>query len=259
MSPWLAVLVSAAAAVAGRLTHALTTAGAVGATVVGASVLVGTGWPGAAALGAFFVSTSLISRRAPVRSVEAKGSRRDIRQVLANGGAAAVSGLVGITQPGLGLWMVAASLATAGADTWATSIGAWSRTPPRHLLTGQAVAPGDNGGVTILGTAGGLAGALLVALVTGLVARMPLLVPVAGLVGFSGMLADSVLGAGAQGRFECPRCNQPSEWRVHRCGTPTIGTGGWPWLDNDGVNAVATALGALGGWAGWVLLSSAGS
>ena len=256
MSPWLAVLVSAAAALAGRLARSLTTTGAVAATSVGAAVLVGTGWPGAAALGAFFVSSSLVSRRAPERSAETKGSCRDHRQVLANGGPAALGGLIGLAEPGLGLWMVTASLAAAAGDTWATSVGAWSRTLPRHLLTWQQVAPGANGGVTPLGTGGGLAGALLVASAGGIAAGTLLLVPVAALVGFSGMLADSLLGAAVQGRFRCPRCDAPSEWRVHRCGTPTIGQGGWAWLDNDGVNALATALGALGGGAAWALFCS---
>ncbi len=256
MSPWLAVFVSAAAALAGRLTRALTASGAVAATAVGSAVLTGTGWSGAAALGAFFVSSSLVSRRAPERSGEAKGTCRDRRQVLANGGPAALGGLAGLAEPSLGLWMVTASLAAAAADTWATSLGAWSRQLPRHILTGQRVAHGANGGVTVLGTAGGLAGAVLVALAGGLAGRTPLLVPVAGLVGFSGMLADSLLGAAVQGRFRCPRCDEPSEWRVHRCGTATIGQGGWAWLDNDGVNAVATGAAALGGLAAWALCSS---
>jgi uncharacterized protein (TIGR00297 family) len=256
VSPWLAVLVSAAAALAGRRARALTTTGAAAATAVGAAVLFGTGWPGGAALGAFFVSSSLVSRRAPDRSAEAKGSCRDHRQVLANGGPAALVGLLGLAEPGLGLWMVTASLAAAAADTWATAVGGWSRTPPRHVLTRQAVAPGTNGGITRLGTGAGLAGALLVALAGAWAGRTPLLVPVAALVGFSGMLLDSLLGAAVQGRFRCPRCDEASEWRVHRCGAATIEQGGWAWLDNDGVNALATAFGACGGGVAWALLSS---
>jgi uncharacterized protein (TIGR00297 family) len=259
MSPWLAVLVSAAAALAGRLAGALTTSGTVAATLVGAAVLAGSGWPGAAALAAFFVSSSYLSRRAPQASVDAKSACRDYRQVLANGGPAALGGAAGLAEPGLGLWVVTASLAAAAGDTWATSIGAWSRRPPRHLLTRAPVAPGANGGVTALGTIGGLGGALVVALAGGLAGSTPLLVPVAGLVGFTGMLLDSLLGAAVQGRFRCPQCGEPSEWRVHRCGTATTPQGGWAWLDNDAVNAVATAFGAGAGWAAWVLLASPGS
>jgi uncharacterized protein (TIGR00297 family) len=253
VSPWLAVLVSAAAAFGGRRAGLLTRGGAVAAALVGTAVLAGTGWAGAAALGTFFLTSSLLSRRAPEPASEAKGTCRDHRQVLANGGPAAVGGLLGVVDPNLGIWVVTGSLAVAAADTWATSLGAWSRRPPRHLLTGQTVAPGTNGGVTPLGTAGGLLGGAAVALAAGLVARSPLLVPAAALVGFGGMLVDSLLGAAAQGRFRCPRCDQPSEWPTHRCGAATIAQGGWAWLDNDGVNALTTGLGAFGGWAAWVL------
>ncbi|HET8623824.1 MAG TPA: DUF92 domain-containing protein [Gemmatimonadales bacterium] len=253
MSPWLAVLVSAAAALAAHRARALTGGGALAAAAIGLAVLSGTGWPGAAALGTCFLSSTLVSRWAPEPNREAKGTRRDHRQVLANGGPAGIGGLIGLVDPSAGLWVVTAGLAAAAADTWATSLGGWSRRPPRHLLTGQRVPPGTNGGVSLLGTTGGFTGALLVAIAGGCVGHSPLLVPVAALVGFVGMLADSLLGAAVQGRFRCPRCDEPSEWRTHRCGTVTLAQGGWTWLDNDGVNAVATALGAFGGWAAWAL------
>jgi uncharacterized protein (TIGR00297 family) len=255
VAPWLAVLVSAAAALAALSARALTPGGALAAWPIGALVLLGGGWPGAAALGAFFVSASAVSRLAPELSREAKGSRRDARQVVANGWAAAAGGLIGAAEPQLALWVATASFATASADTWATSVGSWSRRAPRHVLTGQAVPPGTNGGVTTLGTVGGLLGALIVAGAAAAAAGAPLLFPAAALVGFTGMLADSLLGAAVQGRFRCPRCEMPSEWRVHRCGSPTVPQGGWVWLDNDGVNAAASAFGALGGWGAWRLLS----
>ena len=52
MAPWVAVLVSAVVALGGGLAGALTPGGAVAAWAVGSAVLLGTGWPGAAALGA---------------------------------------------------------------------------------------------------------------------------------------------------------------------------------------------------------------
>ena len=44
--------------------------------------------------------------------------------------------------PGAGLWIVTASLAAAAADTWATSTGGWSRTAPAQLIRWHAGAAG---------------------------------------------------------------------------------------------------------------------
>jgi uncharacterized protein (TIGR00297 family) len=247
-----ALALSAAAALLAHLAGALTRFGTLAAWVVGSAVLAGTGWQGGGVLAAFFVSSSLVARGAPPpRGVDPKGERRDARQVLANGGVPAAAALVGLHDGSLGLWLVTASLAAAAADTWATALGARSETPPRLILDGRRVAPGTSGGVTALGTAGGAAGAFLVATVGTLAAAMPALLPVGALVGFGGMMLDSVLGARAQGRFRCPRCTEPSEWRRHRCGSATVHEGGLPWLDNDGVNLASSAVAAGLGWAAW--------
>jgi uncharacterized membrane protein len=215
-------------------------------------VLAGTGWKGGGVLAAFFVSSTLVSRGAPRPvGLDPKGERRDHRQVLANGGIAAAGALTGLHDPTLGLWLVTATLAAAAADTWATAVGARSAAPPRRILGGQVVPAGASGGITALGTAGAAAGAVLVATAGALSAGHPALLPVAALVGFGGMLLDSALGAWAQGRFRCPRCSQPSEWRRHRCGHATIHEGGLPWLDNDGVNLAASAAAACLGWVAW--------
>ncbi|HET7599207.1 MAG TPA: DUF92 domain-containing protein [Gemmatimonadales bacterium] len=254
----LAALLSAAIAGAGWRAGALSGAGALAASVVGTVVLGAAGWAGGAALAAFFVSASLMSGAAPARvapEADAKGNRRDPWQVLANGGPAALGSLLAWGEPSLALWIVTASLAAAAADTWATSGGAWSRHPPRHLLSWRAVPPGTNGGVTAPGTLAAAVGAMLVAGTAAGVARAPGLLPVGTLVGFGGMVLDSALGAGLQGRFECPACGVGSERRAHRCGARTLRRGGLAWLTNDGVNAIATGAAAAAGWAAWAWLS----
>jgi uncharacterized membrane protein len=226
-------------------------------------VLLGAGWAGGAALAAFFVSSSAVSRLAPAQpfALDPKGDRRDARQVLANGGAAAI-GAAGAALAGqreLALWIAVGSLAGAAADTWATSIGALSRRPPVHLLSGRVVPPGTNGGITALGTGGAAAGAGLTALAgawaaaLGGASHVTALAAGGFIMGVAGMLADSALGASLQGRFRCAACDVPSEWARHRCGAPTVRTGGW--LTNDGVNALATGLAACGGAAAWWLAS----
>ena len=246
---------AAVAALAWRL-GALTLGGALAACAVGATVLIGTGWDGGAVLAAFFVSSTLVGRVAPVRpELDHKGERRDGWQVGANGGPAALGALLGLRWPVLGLWLVTGSLAAAAADTWATSLGGRSRRAPRLLLLGPPVPAGTSGGMTVAGCAAALGGAALVAAVAVAVGGAPILLPLGTGIGFAGMLVDSALGAGWQGRFRCPACDQASEWRVHRCGTRTVRQGGFAWLTNDGVNLAATASAAALAAAAWLAWS----
>lgn len=253
MSVAVAAVVSLAVSAGAWGAGALTRAGAAVATLIGTAILWGTGWPGGAVLGTFFVSGSLLGRLAQRRTSvsDARGERRDPVQVLANGGAAAVFALLSLRQPGLGIWVVTASLAAATADTWATALGAMSPKDPRDLLSRRRVPRGTSGGVSTLGSAGGIAGALLVAAVGAAATRDPALLITGSLIGGAGMLLDSLLGASVQARFRCPACGTASERPRHRCGTRTILLGGWRWLDNDGVNALTTLLAALAGALAW--------
>lgn len=174
---------------------------------VGAAVSWGMGIPGLVLLVAFFVTGSVLTQIAG-----GAGGRRTARQVVANGGVAAAAAL-------LGSWAGAAgALAAATADTWATEIGSYSRTPPRLLTTGAPVTAGTSGGVTLLGTAGGIVGAAFIAALAGVLGpsgwRGAATTAVAGV---AGMLGDSWLGATAQAK--------------------------WAWFDNDVVNLAATMLG----------------
>jgi len=172
------------------------------------------GWRGLLLLLAFFVSGSLLTRG---------GGRRNARQVVANGGVAAVAALAG-SWPAF-----AGAVAAATADTWATEIGAFSRTAPRLITSGVPVARGANGGITPLGTAGGVLGAAVVGGLTWVLApHLGWLGAVAAVAGVAGMLIDSLLGATLQG----------SEDR---------------WLDNDAVNLAMTLAGAGIAAAGWRL------
>ena len=187
--------------------HAHRRRGAIAAWTVGLLVLHGVGWEGGAVLAAFFVSSNLISRLIPgsvTEGLDPKGDRRDLWQVYANGGAAAIGALLGLTDPRLGMWVVTVTLSAAAADTWATSTGALSRVVPRLVWSGRTVPPGTSGGMTLAGSAGAAAGALIVAGTGALAAGMPILLPVGTLIGFLGMVADSTLGAVLQGRFHCP-------------------------------------------------------
>ncbi|HEY8425660.1 MAG TPA: DUF92 domain-containing protein [Limnochordales bacterium] len=262
-----AVTLALGVAVTGWRAGALTPSGAVAAALVGALVFGAGGLPWAVLLVGFFVSGSgLTVWRRRVRGDGRPGGRaggRDARQVLANGGVAAVAAvlrLVAETHPvqlaaGSGMptaWayhaLVAGSLAAMTADTWATEVGVASGRIPVSIIGGRPVEPGRSGGVTAPGTAAGTAGAaLMAALVWGML-RSPTLAWGALVGGVSGMLLDSLMGAAWQGRWRCQSCGRAVERpRRHRqsCAGPLRLEGGRPWLDNDGVNALASAAGGL--------------
>jgi len=214
----------------------LTPGGVAAALAVGIAVSWGLSWRGLAALSAFFISGSLLTQL-----TERRGPRRGARQVIANGGVAAVSAL-------FGAWTAAAgALAAAAADTWATEIGAFSPLPPRLITTGRRVTRGTSGGMTALGTLGGVAGAAMIALLAALLepqGAAPGSAALIGCAGVVGMVFDSVLGATVQGKYACPECDARFERGNTVCHQPVRLTGGWRWLDNDGVNLAATLCGA---------------
>jgi uncharacterized protein (TIGR00297 family) len=160
---------------------------------------------------AFFISGSLLTTAAKGGDGAAKGGEgRNARQVIANGGIAALAALAGNWA-----WF-AGALAAANADTWATEIGSHSRMPPRLITNGRRVSAGTDGGITLLGTTGGIAGAGLIGGLSYVLGqRGAVAIAVAGVVG---MLVDSMLGATVQGKVR--------------------------WMDNDAVNLAATLSGA---------------
>lgn len=245
MTPSVALALAGAGALSARLMRALSWRGAATAFVVALATCLAAGWSGAAALAAFFVSGSVLAR---VEGTPTQERARSAGQVLANGGpAAAVAALAALAgYHEAALWGAAAGLSAASADTWATGFGATASVPPRHLLTGQPVSVGTSGGVTLRGTIGALPGAMLVAGAAAAVHSSPRLLVTATILGMAGMLADSTLGAAWQAQFRCELCDIATERRQH-CGQPARNTGGWRWLTNNEVNALAGAGAAAAG------------
>lgn len=252
-----AFAVSAAIAILAWGVRALRPSGAVAAVGVGTAILWPTGWPGMTVLGVFFVGSTFVSRlasRIVPGSDQADTEVRDHRQVLANGGFAALGATAEWLTPGLGFWLATMSLAASAADTWATALGSLSPHPPRDMLTRKPVTRGTSGAITWFGTSGGFMGAATVGL-AGLAVKGPAsILLVAAVTGAAAMLLDSLLGSAVQARFRCPRCDQPTERRRHRCGTTTDLVRGVGWLDNDAVNAVAGGVALVGAAATWWLV-----
>ncbi|HNS03985.1 MAG TPA: DUF92 domain-containing protein [Anaerolineae bacterium] len=256
--------------------NALAPSGVAGAMLVGTLIFGFGGWTWGLTLIAFFVSSSLLSqyRRAEKQAVAEqfdKGQRRDLGQVLANGGLGALLALAvfflidltGQVRAGnpLYIYLTVAYfgvMATVNADTWATELGVLARERPRLITTGRPAAPGTSGGITRYGTLAALTGAafigvtafLLIQLASWatraqlLLADLPI-VAIAAVAGLVGSLFDSLLGATVQRIFWCDRCEKETERQVHSCGAPTRPLRGWSWMNNDMVNLLSSLVGGL--------------
>lgn len=244
--------------------RALTTSGAFAAAAVGGIIFGLGGLPWASLLLLFFISSSLLSRayrqrKQPLREKFAKGARRDLGQVAANGGSAAVLALLHWYFPQQeAVWLAfAGSLAAVNADTWATELGVLSSKPPRLITSGAVVPQGTSGGVTLVGYLATIAGASLIALAAGFFASPTDLVIAAVILGgLAGATIDSILGATVQGIYYCAVCEKETERHpTHHCGNQTQHMRGWRWLNNDMVNFTCALVGAGVAAGVWVLIS----
>jgi len=257
----LGVLVSVTAWRIGSLSKS----GAYSAAIVGGVIFGLGGLPWATLLLTFFISSSALSKafkrqKGNLKEKFSKGNQRDWGQVLANGGLGAMLVIFYITFPGkLWIWFAyAGALAAVNADTWGTELGVLNPHPPRLITNGKIVEPGTSGAISLFGTLATLAGSGLIGLVG---AAFPFpggewrlwIAATAG--GFCGSLFDSLLGASIQAIYHCPQCMKDTERHPHHtCGTKTVQTRGWSWLNNDWVNFLASILGAIVAVLMWGLL-----
>ena len=235
---------------AARLTRTLSPSGAVAGAAVG-TLCMAAGWTWGLLLISLFVSASGLSRvdekrkLARISSVVDKGGERDAGQVLANGGVFAAAALGQLLAPSPA-WMAlgVGAIASSTADTWATEVGTLSAHEPVSILSWRRVPAGTSGAVTLLGSVAGIAGAAFIAAEAAL-ATWPVSFAAGALGGVAGALTDSVLGATIQARRWCEACATSTERKVHSCGKPTLHAAGMRGFDNDVVNAVCSAVGAL--------------
>ncbi len=232
----------------------LKTSGAVAAVVMGTLALsAGLRW-GVLLVIYFVAATSLTAWRHAEKtlrtaSVVEKTGPRDAWQVLANGSvfvAAAVA--TAVTAAPVAMAAALGALAASMADTSATEVGGAIGGEPRSIVTGERVAFGRSGGVSLAGTVAMFAGSAIIgtfAVILGFSTQVAWSAIAGGIVG---ALADSLLGSTMQERRQCPACGTLTERRLHRCSpvaVPTAVVGGVRSFDNDWVNLTSTAIGAL--------------
>jgi uncharacterized protein (TIGR00297 family) len=260
------LVLNAVAAVVVLWRGSLDPGGAAAAIVVGTVVFACGGPLFWLVLMAFFVSSTAMgyvgrNQKEALKKIHQKGGRRDVYQVLANGGVGALCALL-FKVTGSPAWAVgfAVSFASSNSDTWASELGVLSPEQPVSLLTFRPVMRGVSGGVSLLGSAMALTGALFIALVfaldnlaldvvSGAFLRVAAFVAAGG---FVGSLVDSFLGATVQAQYAASDTQDPLMLTEHRRspdGRPNRLVRGLSIVDNDVVNfascALATLLGVL--------------
>jgi len=250
----------ALAAVANRR-RMVTRGGAVAGFLLGTLLILFGGWFSWFEMGAFFLSSSLLSRvgrsrKSAFSAMFEKGDNRDAAQVAANGGVglAAAFGYA-LTGNVAFLAAVAAAFAESNADTWATELGVLSRRPPVSIIGGRPVEPGMSGGVSAQGLLAAVAGSALVALVyvagdsvangfflNGAIVIRGLVIAACGAFG---SIIDSFLGATVQLLYRDRNTGRVTEHRTNSEGIANERIRGIRGIDNDVVNLVSCAAAAI--------------
>jgi uncharacterized protein (TIGR00297 family) len=207
----------------------LTVAGAISATAIGCFIYLGSGFTGIAMIGLFFLLGNLatswkITIKEGLGVSEKNKGKRTSSQVIANGGIAGIVGLLAWIFPAqkeLFQLMIAASLASAMADTLSSELGTLYGKRFFNILSFKNDLRGENGVVSIEGFLIGIIGSALIGLVYFIGFGQPnhfVWILVAGTVG---NLIDSILGASLQRK---------------------------QYLNNDWVNFINTLAGAFIAW-----------
>lgn len=185
------------------LAKKLTVVAALTGAVIGLALYLGVGRTGLAMMAAFFLmGTAATSWKRSVKQslglVEPDRGRRNAGQVVANGGAGGLLGLLAVLFPqaqSLLLLLTAASFSSAAADTLSSELGSVYGRKFYDVLTFRPGVRGRDGVVSVQGFLFGAAGSAVIALLYLLHnghAAAAFSVVLAGTVG---NLADSVLGA----------------------------------------------------------------
>lgn len=191
----------------------LTLPATITAIIVAVLVFLDSFYVGLEMLGAFFLlgvaATSWHKRdKEKFKSEADRGSRRDMWQVLANGGVAALCGWLGRHSPAhpgteyeYDAWgvmlnlMMAGSLAAATADTLSSELGMVYGKRFFNILTLKPDQKGRDGVVSLEGTLIGIAGAAVIALIYVLNFGFGRYFWIITIAGTFGNLIDSILGA----------------------------------------------------------------
>lgn len=189
----------------------------------------------------FFISCSVLTK-----VCNKKSEKRNIYQVIANGGMAVI-GMMLYKKSGNPIFLVAysTSLSEATADTFESSIGSLSKKEPFSIVTLKRVPKGLSGGVSLTGLIGGMIGSLLIGLLHiltfGWNIKYFLIITFCG---FFCTIIDSFLGGFLQVLYK-NKNGELTEKEKDEDGTKNEIVRGVKWINNDMVNIISTLTALL--------------
>ncbi len=210
----------------------LTISAALTGGVIACLIFMGAGFTGIAMLGIFFILGTVatahkIKVKENLEAAENNSGRRTTAQVIANGGIAGLLGLFCYIFPehkNIYQLMMAASLASATADTLSSELGTVYGKKFYNILSLHPGTRGANGVVSAEGTLLGIGGSIIIAVVYAIGFSWSNDILWIVLAGTIGNIADSVLGATLERK---------------------------QYLDNDAVNLLNTMIAATAAWVIW--------
>ncbi|MBV8052857.1 MAG: DUF92 domain-containing protein [Acidobacteriaceae bacterium] len=198
---WTAAAVTVIFALLARLVRGVSFSGSVAGAVVCFILYAGAGRGAFAVLIVVFVLTWLATRfgywrKQKLGTAESREGR-NASQVLANLAiASACAAFAAFTGKAAFLVAMAAALCEAAADTVSSELGQSQTGYVRLITTWETVPVGTDGGISGIGTAGGIVAAIVVSSASSLARLIPSReAPIAALAGIVGMIIDSYLGA----------------------------------------------------------------
>lgn len=225
--------------------NALTGWGIVAAVIMDIVISLALGNLGFTVLISFFVGSVLIdkikrwAKQKGRDDIAAKGDRRDVIQVIANGFIPSVCAFAFTLSHGHPVFVLAfvASLAEAFGDTAGSGMGAFSKSS-YDLFKLRPCEKGMSGGISFIGTAASLLASVVLSLIAfsfGSRAFDFKFMIIAAVCGFIGTVFDSLLGSLVQVKYRCTKCGKLTEMDVH-CGSECTIHSGVRFIDNDMVN-----------------------
>jgi uncharacterized protein (TIGR00297 family) len=213
------------------------------------------GWMWTIPILTFFLTSSVLSilRKKKNEQIEThfdKTGKRDYLQVLSNGGAGGILVILYWLNPSELFYIIYVSiLAAVCADTWGTEIGTMFKQKTYNIIGFRKAEQGISGGVSFIGTLGGILGAITIALSTFYWVKDNYLLYICIIIfaGFIGSLADSISGGIIQAQHKCIKCSQTTERAIH-CGEKTKLVRGFDWITNDIINIICGITGGISGY-----------